>query len=129
MFRNGAIPPQPYGYSFVTQSFADRFRIPRDQAGSVVEPARLRFDFTHFAAVTAEELSAIENLVNEQIAAGLDVGTREMSLEEAKKSGAMALFGEKYGEKVRVVQIADFSKELCGGTHVGNTSQLGSLRL
>lgn len=99
------------------------------QAGSVVEPARLRFDFTHFAAVTAEELSAIENLVNEQIAAGLDVGTREMSLEEAKKSGAMALFGEKYGEKVRVVQIADFSKELCGGTHVGNTSQLGLFKI
>ena len=99
------------------------------QAGSVVEPARLRFDFTHFAALTGEELQKIESIVNEQIAVGLEVTTMNMSMEEAKQSGAMALFGEKYGETVRVVQMGDFSKELCGGTHVCNTSQLGLFKI
>lgn len=99
------------------------------QAGSAVEATRLRFDFTHFTALTKEEVQKIENIVNEQIAAGLEVTTQEMPLEEARKSGAMALFGEKYEETVRVVQIADFSKELCGGTHVRYTSQLGLFKI
>ncbi len=99
------------------------------QAGSAVEATRLRFDFTHFTALTKEEVQKIENIVNEQIAAGLEVNTQEMSLEEARKSGAMALFGEKYGETVRVVQIEDFSKELCGGTHARFTNQLGVFKI
>jgi alanyl-tRNA synthetase len=99
------------------------------QAGSFVEETRLRFDFTHFAALTREELWKIEDLVNDKIAESLEVKAREMAIEEAKKLGAMALFGEKYGEVVRVVQIEDFSKELCGGTHVRNTSQLGLFKI
>ncbi|MDD4145927.1 MAG: alanine--tRNA ligase, partial [Clostridia bacterium] len=99
------------------------------QAGSFVEEARLRFDFTHFAALTREELWKIEDLVNDKIAESLEVTASEMSLAEAKKLGAMALFGEKYGETVRVVRIEDFSKELCGGTHVRNTSQLGLFKI
>ncbi|NLO75408.1 MAG: alanine--tRNA ligase [Clostridia bacterium] len=99
------------------------------QAGSFVEEARLRFDFTHFAALTAEELQKIEDIVNEKIVESLNVEAKEMTLDEAKKTGAMALFGEKYGEIVRVIQIEDFSKELCGGTHVRNTSQLGLFKI
>jgi len=99
------------------------------QAGSFVEEARLRFDFTHFASLTAEELHKIEDIINEKIADSLDVKTKEMTLDEAKRTGAMALFGEKYGEIARVIQIEDFSKELCGGTHVRNTSQLGLFKI
>ncbi len=99
------------------------------QAGSAVEAARLRFDFTHFTALTSAEVQKIEKLVNEQISAALEVKAQEMVLEEAKKLGAMALFGEKYGDVVRVVQIEDFSKELCGGTHVWNTGQLGLFKI
>ncbi|MGI6588928.1 MAG: alanine--tRNA ligase [Peptococcia bacterium] len=99
------------------------------QAGSFVEGNRLRFDFTHFTALTREEVQKVEDLVNDKIAESLEVTASEMSLEEAKKLGAMALFGEKYGDVVRVVQIGDFSKELCGGTHVGNTSQLGLFKI
>ena len=94
------------------------------QAGSEVRPDRLRFDFTHFSAMTADELSRVENMVNERIAAAVDVQTDVMCFEEAKKTGAMALFGEKYGDEVRVVRMGDYSTELCGGTHVKNTSDI-----
>ena len=95
-----------------------------EQAGSYQDAERTRFDFSHFQAMTAEELQATEELVNKEIQAGLDVHTDVMDVEEAKKSGAMALFGEKYDQKVRVVSMGDFSKELCGGTHVKNTSSI-----
>ena len=99
------------------------------QAGSVVEPNRLRFDFTHYAAMTQDELLEVERLVNEQILANTGVQTDVMELDQALQTGAMALFGEKYGEKVRVVQIPGFSRELCGGTHVERTGDIGLFKV
>jgi alanyl-tRNA synthetase len=95
------------------------------QAGSLVAPERLRFDFTHFTAVTQEELARIEQLVNDEIRENQQLNTRVMELEEALKTGAMALFEEKYGERVRMVEIPGFSRELCGGTHTHWTGELG----
>ena len=95
-----------------------------EQKGSLVTPDRLRFDFAHFQAMTPDEIAEAEALVNKEIQAALPVETNIMDIEEAKKSGAMALFGEKYDQKVRVVSMGDFSRELCGGTHVKNTSSI-----
>ena len=96
------------------------------QAGSLVEPDRLRFDFTHFSALTAEELAKVSAMVNEAVLEGYDVVTEEMPIEEAKKKGAIALFGEKYGEVVRVVDMGEgYSVEFCGGTHLSNTAKVG----
>lgn len=100
-----------------------------EQAGQLVNSEEMRFDFTHFSALTGDELKAIEREVNEVILNGIPVGTREMPIEEAKKLGAMALFGEKYGDVVRVVSAGDFSVELCGGTHADNTAKLGLFKI
>ncbi|MCR5681086.1 MAG: alanine--tRNA ligase [Clostridiales bacterium] len=100
-----------------------------EQAGQLVNAERMRFDFTHFAALTAEEVQKVESLVNDQILAALPVTTVETDMETAKKEGAMALFGEKYGAVVRMVKMGDFSTELCGGTHCANTANVGLFKI
>jgi len=99
------------------------------QAGSLVTPERLRFDFTHFSPMTAEELRAVEGLINEAVLKNMPIQATEMSLKEAKISGATALFGEKYGDIVRVVRMGLFSQELCGGTHVLCTGEIGLVKI
>jgi len=99
------------------------------QAGSLVEPDRLRFDFTHFSAMTAEEFAAVEALVNDWILAGQAIVTEEMTMDQAKEKGATALFDDKYGDSVRVVSMGDCSMELCGGTHLDNTAKVGLFKL
>ncbi|MCD8129906.1 MAG: alanine--tRNA ligase [Lachnospiraceae bacterium] len=100
-----------------------------EQAGSYVDGDRLRFDFSHFSAMTREEIKKVEQEVNEKIGEAIPVVTEVLTIEEAKKTGAMALFGEKYGETVRVVEMGDYSKEFCGGTHVENTAVIGSFKI
>ncbi|MBQ9031717.1 MAG: alanine--tRNA ligase [Parasporobacterium sp.] len=100
-----------------------------EQAGSSVNAQRLRFDFTHFTGLSTPEIRKVESIVNEKIAQSLPVRTDVMSLEDARKTGAMALFGEKYGDKVRVVNMGDYSIELCGGTHVSNTEAIGPFKI
>ncbi len=100
-----------------------------EQAGSYQDANRTRFDFSHFGAMTKEEIKAVEDAVNSKINDSIPVVTKVMSIEDAKKTGAMALFGEKYGDTVRVVEMGDYSVELCGGTHVANTSQIGSFKI
>ncbi len=100
-----------------------------EQAGSLVAPDRLRFDFTHFEPLTERQIHAVERLVNEKIMEAIPVTWEEMSLEEARRKGAKALFGEKYGEHVRVVGIGDYSLELCGGTHMNNSGEIGPFKI
>lgn len=100
-----------------------------EQAGSLVTPDRLRFDFTHFQPMTEEEIEKVEAIVNEQIANSIDVETKVLAIEDAKKTGAKALFNEKYGDTVRVVCMGDFSKEFCGGTHISNTGLINSFKI
>ncbi len=99
------------------------------QAGSLVEPNKLRFDFSHFSAMTQEELKKVEDMTNAAILESMEVDVREMPIDEAKKLGAMALFGEKYGNTVRVVRVQDYSVEFCGGTHLSNTAQAGLVKV
>ena len=100
-----------------------------EQAGQMVNDKEVRFDFTHFSALTPEEITKVEQEVNLIIRRAIDVECREMPIEEAKKLGAMALFGEKYGDIVRVVSVGDYSREFCGGTHMDNTSKIGMFKI
>ena len=99
------------------------------QAGSLVDPEKLRFDFSHFEPMSKEQIEQVENLVNDKILVNLTVETQELPQEEARNSGAIAFFGEKYGDVVRVVGMGDFSKEFCGGTHVAATGEIGCFKI
>ena len=99
------------------------------QAGSYVGPDRLRFDFTHFEAMTPEQIAEVERVANAEIMAAVPMSIYETSLDEARAAGVTALFGEKYGERVRVVEAGEFSRELCGGCHVGNTAEIGLVKI
>ncbi len=129
--KNRALTCRNHSATHLLQSVLRRVLGPHvEQHGSYVTADRLRFDFSHFAAMTADELALVEKLVNEAIAEALPVETKVMTVEEAKKTGAMALFGEKYGATVRVVCMGeDFSKEFCGGTHVANTSEITAFKI
>ena len=127
--RRNAIARNHTGAHLLQRALRDVLGTHVHQAGSYQDAERLRFDFTHFSAVTPEELALVEHIVNQKILEALDVEVRNMPLAEAKKMGAMALFGEKYGEVVRVVDVNGWSTEFCGGTHVTNTAQIGCLKI
>ncbi len=127
--RRGAIRRNHSGVHLLQAALRQVLGSHVEQAGSYVDENRLRFDFNHFAAVTHEELKAVEAAVNAAVLAALPVVTKETDIETAKAEGAMALFGEKYGKTVRMVKMGDFSTELCGGTHASNTAELGLFRI
>ena len=127
--RRMAIARNHTGAHLLQRALRDVLGSHVHQAGSYQDAERLRFDFTHFSAVTAEELALVEQIVNEKIFEAMDVEVKNLPLAEAKKMGAMALFGEKYGEIVRVVDVNGWSTEFCGGTHVTNTAQIGAFKI
>ncbi len=127
--RRGAIAKNHSATHLMQRALREVLGDHVQQAGSLVDPDKLRFDFTHFSAMTAEEIAEVERRVNDRIAAAVPVTTEVMSLEDAQKTGAMALFGEKYGAEVRVVKMGEYSTELCGGTHVDNTGRIAAFKI
>lgn len=127
--RRHAIARQPFSYPFIALGFASNSRRTAASGRLLVTDERLRFDFNHFEALTLEQLREIENKVNKQILANLPIVTQEMPLEEAKATGAMAFFGDKYGDIVRLVSMGDVSRELCGGTHCQYTGEIGQIKI
>lgn len=127
--RRGAIARNHTAAHILQAALRETLGSHVEQAGQLVNENTVRFDFSHFSAMTAEEINAVENKVNKIILSAAPVTMTEMPIEEAKKSGAMALFGEKYGDVVRVVKAGDYSTELCGGTHVSNTGNLGLFKI